>query len=61
MGATRPVKHIEEGAMSLLRSHRWPGNVRELQHVLERASILSGDESVLSASDIEFGIEPNEA
>lgn len=61
MGGTRPVKHLEESAMSLLRTHPWPGNIRELQHVLERASILSGDESVLSASDIEFGIEPNDA
>ena len=61
MAGPRLVKHLEENAMSLLRTHPWPGNVRELQHVLERASILSGDESVLSASDIEFGIEPDEA
>ena len=61
MGGTRPVKNLEESAMTLLRMHPWPGNVRELQHVLERASILSGAESVLSAADIEFGIEPNEA
>jgi DNA-binding NtrC family response regulator len=60
MGSTKPLKHLDESAMSLLRAHPWPGNVRELQHVLERASILSGAEPVLRISDIEFGVEPND-
>jgi transcriptional regulator with PAS, ATPase and Fis domain len=37
----------------------WPGNVRELEHVLERAAILAGEEAVLTARDIDFGVEMN--
>lgn len=61
MGLDKPVKHLDESAMTLLCAHPWPGNVRELQHVLERASILAGDEPVLTSADIEFGEEPDEA
>jgi DNA-binding NtrC family response regulator len=61
MGGSKPVKQLDEGAMSLLRAYAWPGNVRELQHVLERASILCGDEPVMTPSVIEFGLEPSEA
>jgi transcriptional regulator with GAF, ATPase, and Fis domain len=32
--------------------------VRELEHVLERAAILAGDEPVISASEIDFGLSP---
>ena len=42
--------------MAKLKSHRWPGNVRELEHVLERAAILAGDEPILTADDIDFGM-----
>jgi DNA-binding NtrC family response regulator len=55
MGRERPVKRMDEGAMAKLGAHSWPGNVRELEHVLERAAILAGDESVLTAADIDFG------
>jgi len=55
MGRTTPVKQIDESAMALLRAHPWLGNVRELQHVLERATILAGNESVLTAAEIDFG------
>lgn len=61
MGRDKPVKHLDESATNLLRAHSWPGNVRELQHVLERASILAGEEPVLRATDVEFGEEPDEA
>jgi len=61
MGRDKPVKHLDESATNLLRAHLWPGNVRELQHVLERASILAGDEPVLTAADVEFGEETDEA
>jgi transcriptional regulator with PAS, ATPase and Fis domain len=37
-------------------AHPWPGNVRELQHVLERASILAEDRSVITADEIEFDL-----
>ena len=55
MGRTTPVKQINESAMALLWAHPWPGNVRELQHVLERATILAGEESVLTSAEIDFG------
>lgn len=55
LGRTQPMKRVDESAMGLLRAHAWPGNVRELHHVLERASILSGDEPVINAQDIDFG------
>ena len=35
---------LSSGAISLLLQHVWPGNVRELRNVIERASILVGQE-----------------
>lgn len=55
MGRVMPVKQIDESAMTLLQAHSWPGNVRELQHVLERATILAGDEPLVTAAEIDFG------
>lgn len=34
-------------ALGLLEQANWPGNVRELQHAIERAFILSGEETQL--------------
>jgi transcriptional regulator with PAS, ATPase and Fis domain len=45
--------------MAKLAAHDWPGNVRELEHVLERAAILAGNEPVLTASEIDFGLSVN--
>jgi DNA-binding NtrC family response regulator len=59
MGREAPVKRVDEGAMAKLAAHHWPGNVRELEHVLERAAILAGDESVITAQDIDFGFTVN--
>jgi len=55
MGRKSPVKRIDASAMRLLSGHGWPGNVRELEHVLERASILAGDEPAITAAEIDFG------
>jgi len=35
---------LSSDAVALLRQHTWPGNVRELRNVIERASILLGQE-----------------
>jgi transcriptional regulator with GAF, ATPase, and Fis domain len=59
MGREAPVKHLEPAALAKLSGHGWPGNVRELAHVLERAVILAGDEPVLSANEIDFGLSIN--
>jgi len=59
MGRLEPVKRLDAGAMAKLGSHDWPGNVRELEHVLERASILAGDEPVMTAREIDFGVTLN--
>jgi DNA-binding NtrC family response regulator len=59
MGREEPVKRIDPGAMAKLAAHGWPGNVRELEHVLERAAILAGDEPVVTAREIDFGLSVN--
>jgi DNA-binding NtrC family response regulator len=41
------LKRLSDSALTFLRRSPWPGNVRELQHAIERAFILSGDESQL--------------
>jgi DNA-binding NtrC family response regulator len=59
MGRDEPVKRVDQLALAKLSAHSWPGNVRELEHVLERAAILAGDESVLTMQDIDFGLSVN--
>ncbi|MUU77483.1 PAS domain S-box protein [Winogradskyella sp. HL2-2] len=41
------IKYISDEAMTKLRSYDWPGNIRELENLIERASILSADETLL--------------
>jgi DNA-binding NtrC family response regulator len=55
MGKDAPIKKVDQSALAKLTQHEWPGNVRELEHVLERAAILAGDESVMTAREIDFG------
>jgi DNA-binding NtrC family response regulator len=59
LGREAPVKQIEAAAVAKLAAHDWPGNVRELEHVLERAVILAGDEPVVRAGEIDFGLDIN--
>ena len=56
MGRKSPVKRVDSSAMARLAGHGWPGNVRELEHVLERAAILAGDDPVITAAEIDFGL-----
>lgn len=39
-------KKISTDAMKVLMNYSWPGNVRELQNVIERAMILSTDDTI---------------
>jgi DNA-binding NtrC family response regulator len=59
MGRETPLKRIDPTALAKLAAHDWPGNVRELEHVLERAMILAGDEPVITAREIDFGLMVN--
>ncbi len=59
MGRNEPIKRMDASAMAMLKQHDWPGNVRELEHVLERAAILAGDGTTVTAREIDFGLSAN--
>jgi DNA-binding NtrC family response regulator len=47
-----PGASLTSDAIDALYRHDWPGNVRELRNVIERASILVGLESEITAKEI---------
>ncbi len=49
----RPKMKISDQVLRKLQKYDWPGNIRELQHTLERAIILSNENSFKS-SDFDF-------
>ncbi len=44
--AGRPMLELSPAAMAALRGYAWPGNVRELGNLIERLSILNGEQVV---------------
>ena len=42
----KTITSITPEGLELLQQYDWPGNIRELQHVVERAVILSTDETI---------------
>jgi DNA-binding NtrC family response regulator len=52
----RNVTAISDGAQARMKAYDWPGNVRELANAIERAVVL-GSETVISATDLPFGLE----
>lgn len=40
------IERIPKRTIKLLQDYHWPGNIRELQHVIERAIIISEDNSL---------------
>lgn len=49
----RPNLEVDASGLEKLMSHHWPGNIREFLHKLEKAIILS-DNDTLSAQDFHF-------
>jgi len=47
-----PHATLTDEALAMLRAHPWPGNVRELRNVMERASILLGNERELRSEHV---------
>ena len=43
--AGKKIRSISKKTLDLLQSYDWPGNIRELQNVIERAVILSEDDT----------------
>ena len=46
-----PGKCLDRSAERALLAHAWPGNVRELRNVVQRAALLSGDDTI-AATDL---------
>jgi len=44
-GTGKNIRHIAKHTLEQLRAYLWPGNIRELQNVVERAVILSEDDT----------------
>ncbi|MHB8526390.1 MAG: sigma-54-dependent transcriptional regulator [Candidatus Acidiferrales bacterium] len=42
----KPLRYFSHAAMRVLIDYDWPGNVRELENVVERAIVLSNEESM---------------
>ncbi len=42
-------QRVSQEALRLLMRYAWPGNIRELQNVLERATLLAGDDRITPA------------
>jgi DNA-binding NtrC family response regulator len=49
-----PSKAISFEVAEAMEEYSWPGNVRELEHVIERAFILSENESVICSCHIDL-------
>jgi formate hydrogenlyase transcriptional activator len=43
--AGKRFSHIKKDTLALFQNYNWPGNIRELQNVVERAVILSENET----------------
>jgi DNA-binding NtrC family response regulator len=42
----RTIKNIDEEALKLLMQYDWPGNVRELENTIERAVVISKEQTI---------------
>lgn len=54
-----PAADLDDSARALLQRYGWPGNVRELKNVIERALLLGGDGSAISAAALQLEPTPS--
>lgn len=45
-------KRLGKDAIEVLIAYNWPGNIRELRNVIERAILVSGDNTLVRAGDL---------
>lgn len=48
------ARRLSDDARAALLSHDWPGNLRELRHEMQRATVMVGDDEIISAGDLSF-------
>jgi DNA-binding NtrC family response regulator len=51
------LKSVSADTLQKLCRYSWPGNVRQLENAIENAVVLSGDRTVLQASDFDLPIQ----
>ena len=42
----KPLRAVSRSSLALLTAYAWPGNVRELENILERAAIVTADDTL---------------
>ncbi|QDU41771.1 Transcriptional regulatory protein ZraR [Symmachiella dynata] len=47
----KPISHLDDETVDILKQYPWPGNIRELENVIERAVVLADDE-VITPGDL---------
>ncbi len=50
------AKQLTDSALDALKSHPWPGNLREFRHVMQRATVMSGDSPTIGPEHL--GLRP---
>jgi DNA-binding NtrC family response regulator len=60
-GLNKSISHIANETIELLQKYRWPGNVRELENIIERATLMCQEDTLLPShlffdeEDIQIG------
>lgn len=60
-GLNKSISHIANETIELLQKYRWPGNVREFENIIERATLMCQEDTLLPShlffdeEDIQIG------